>query len=70
MRLREILLNTAQQICVDVTQFSTWDVAARVPTALPVTGTMPYVLLALGVVAVVLLLSGCVALQWRLRDRY
>jgi LPXTG-motif cell wall-anchored protein len=62
--------NTAQQICVDVTQFSTWAVAARVPTALPVTGTMTYVLLALGVVAVVLLLSGGVLLQWRLRNRY
>ena len=32
--------NTAQQICVDVTRFSTWTIAARVPTALPVTGTM------------------------------
>ena len=61
--------NTAQQICVDVTQFSTWTVAARVPTALPVTGTMTYLLLVLGVVAVVLLLSGGVALQWRRRDR-
>jgi LPXTG-motif cell wall-anchored protein len=60
--------NTAQQICVDVTQFSTWTVAARVPSALPVTGTMTYLLLILGVVAVVLLLSGGVALQWRRRD--
>ena len=61
--------NDAQQICVDVTQFSTWAMAARVPTALPVTGTMTYLLLISGVVAVVLLLSGGVALQWRRRHR-
>ena len=61
--------NTAQQICVDVTQFSTWTVAARVPSALPVTGTVTYLLLVLGVVAVALLLSGGVALQWRRRHR-
>jgi LPXTG-motif cell wall-anchored protein len=60
--------SAAQQICVDVTQFSTWTVAARVPTALPVTGSTAYQAVLAGVVAV-LLLSGGLALGWRRRQR-
>ena len=58
--------SSAQQICVDVTQFSTWTVAARVPTALPVTGSSAYTGALVGIAAV-LLLSGGLALGWRRR---
>ena len=58
--------SSAQQICVDVTQFSTWTVAARVPTALPVTGSSVYTAALVGIAAV-LFLSGGLALGWRRR---
>ena len=56
----------AQQICVDVTQFSTWTVAARVPTALPITGSSgTYQAVLAGFVGI--LLSASLILRWRRR---
>ena len=57
--------SVVQQICVDVTQFSTWTVAARVPTALPVTGSGGAYQAVFAGVAAIMLLSGGLILRWR-----